>query len=264
MGSVVKAPASGFKQFSLTASNPLATLDYGLEVAGYPFFEVISASGKVQIEVKYTEEFSGLSNSFADGPYAFAVQLSNTYRVETFQVTGKGQLQSSLLQGGQRWQSIRLLTAGSITFRTVGFKATVSTEKPDDLPGHFESDNSFLNDVWKLGAHAATVACVESGSQGALWNVDSKNGAYVRGMRHAVTGKADRFSNYTLEFDTKIDRGGSGWAMVSTLNSHEHGRKPHSKRTNRSPSVFSSQHTCGRLTPQPQQRIAALHKLREY
>ena len=46
--------------------------------------EVESVSVKVQIEVKYSEEFAGLNADFSDGPLVYAAGLSNTYRVETF------------------------------------------------------------------------------------------------------------------------------------------------------------------------------------
>ncbi len=70
----------------------MATLDYGHEVAGVPIFEVDSVSGKVQIEVKFSEEFAGLDAVYSDGPFPFATALSNTYRVETFEIITPGQL----------------------------------------------------------------------------------------------------------------------------------------------------------------------------
>jgi hypothetical protein len=58
------------------------TLDYGHEVAGYPLFYVSSASAEVEVEVKYSEQFNGILAPLSDGPYPFAISLSNTYRVE--------------------------------------------------------------------------------------------------------------------------------------------------------------------------------------
>ena len=94
-------PASKFKSFCLTPSQPLATLDYGSEVAGYPSFTVSAITGAVQFEVKCSEAFSGLAQPFSDGPDPFAVTLSSTYRVETFEVTKPGELKAYLIQGGQ-------------------------------------------------------------------------------------------------------------------------------------------------------------------
>ncbi|CZR62695.1 related to alpha-L-rhamnosidase A [Phialocephala subalpina] len=209
-------PTNSFRSFQLTSTQPVATLDYGHEVAGYPIFDIAAITGKVQIEVKYTEPFAGLSQPFSDGPYPYAVTLSNSYRVETFEVTKAGPLQAYLLQGGQRWQSIRLLTNGTITFSNVGFKASISMVDVGDLPGSFESDNELLNKVWELGARAVSAACVEKGTQKAIWEV-SGDGAFVTGMRPGLSAKAATLKDYTLEFDVKIERAGMGWAVAFPL-----------------------------------------------
>ena len=199
--------------FQLTPSKPIATLDYGSEVAGYPSFDVSSVSGRVQIEVKYAEAFQALSSNFSDGPYPFAVGLSNTYRVETFEVTTVGQFEAFLLQGGQRWQSIHLLTPGSIAFSSVGFKPSVPVVDIDSLPGQFECDNEKLNEIWKLGAKAATMSCLEQGTQRGIWQVN-QTGAFIRGMRSGLSAEGAFLKDYTLEFDARIERGGIGWAVV--------------------------------------------------
>lgn len=145
------ATASGaFFSFELNQSVPLATLDYGYEVAGYPFFRVDYVSGPVQIEVKYSEEVAGLSHDFSDGPFPFNVALANTYRVETFEITEPGDISSFLLQGGQRWQSIRLITDGEIGFESAGFVPSVPVVDIDDLPGSFSCDDEDLNEIWKV------------------------------------------------------------------------------------------------------------------
>ncbi|RDW64620.1 hypothetical protein BP6252_10271 [Coleophoma cylindrospora] len=209
-------PVNPFQKFQITASVPVATIDYGSEVAGYPYFNVESVSGKVQIEVKYSEQFDGLSSNFSDGPFPIQVALSNTYRVETFEITSPGEFQAYLLQGGQRWQSIRLLTDGTVTFSAVGFKASVQKLDINNLPGSFQSDDDNLNEIWKLGARAASMACVEKGSQKAIWDV-SDDGAFVRGMRAGISFQGAFFKDYTLEFTTKIERGGIGWAIAHPI-----------------------------------------------
>jgi hypothetical protein len=214
LGNDPQVATSTFTSFSLDATNSLATIDYGREAAGIPFFEVASLDGPVQVEVKYSEPFTGLSAPFSDGPYTFANALANSFRVETFNFTDCSTLTSPLVQGGQRWQSLRLLTNGSITFSQVGFEATVDTSNPEDLPGQFKSSNDTLNEIWKLGAQAATRACVEAGSQPAIWAIDSEKGAYVRSTRPALSDKGNSFEYYTLEFDLLIERGGAWWAVV--------------------------------------------------
>ncbi|GJC77395.1 hypothetical protein ColLi_00233 [Colletotrichum liriopes] len=208
-GNTAQLQTQSFTRFTLSPETPVATLDYGAERAGYPIFDVSALSAPAQIEVKYTEHFDGLNHLFGDGPYTFSNQLSNSFRVETFNITAVGRVASTLLQGGQKWQSIRLLTNGTVEFSSVGFSATIDAVEPENLPGGFDSDDETLNEIWKLGARAATAACFDKGTQKAIWEVSEENGALARSTRPAVTFKGTSWSNYTLEFDTKIQRGGS-------------------------------------------------------
>lgn len=173
-------------------------------------------SQPVQIEVRYSEPFAGLSDPFSDGPFLFSPMLANHFRAETFNVTETGRFVAPLVQGGQRWQSITLLTAGSIAFESVGFEATVDPTAVTDLPGAFDSSDETFNEVWKLGAVAASTACVEEGSQGAVWEVDSDKGVLVRSTKPSLTLQAIDFADYTLEFDANIARGGVWWSVAST------------------------------------------------
>ncbi|PQE11261.1 is able to hydrolyze alpha-1 protein [Rutstroemia sp. NJR-2017a BVV2] len=202
----------GCQSFTLNQIGQIATLDYGEERAGHPYFNISSLDNPVQIEVKYTEPFDGLNNVFSDGPYAFSSSLANTFRVETFNVTNVGPFQSYFIQGGQRWQSIRLLTAGSVSFSSVGFISSVDTPDVDQLPGHFECSNSAYNEIWKLGARAVSAACVNPGTQTQVWDV-TEEGAYIRGQAPSVSAAGYGFVDYKLNFTTKIIRGGSGWAV---------------------------------------------------
>lgn len=215
VGSTPQVQTEQYAPFTLDETNPVATLDYGGESAGYPFFELSSLTGAVQVEVKYTEEFGGLEQPFSDGPFSYSNQLGNSFRVETFNFTSAGRLVAPLLQGGQKWQSLRLLTPGSVSFSAVGFEATVDTVLPGDLPGKFSSDDEVLNEIWKLGARASTAGCFDKGSQKAIWEVDAEKGVLARNSRPSLTAEATAWGNYTLEFDTLIQNGGSWWSVVS-------------------------------------------------
>lgn len=209
--------SGGVTSFSLNGENSTATLDYGTERAGYPFFSVTSVSTPVQIEVKYSEAFIALDQPWSDGPYTFQPSLSNGFRVETFTVSTPGRFTSRLIQGGQRWETIRLLTpgTGNITFSRAGLEATVDTADLADLPGTFQSSDTGLNEIWTLGAKSVSVACLEKGSQGPVWEVDSEKGAFFGSVRPSGSLLGMDFENYTLQFDTLIDRGGLWWSVVS-------------------------------------------------
>lgn len=190
-------------------------MDYGHEVAGIPWFEVSDISTAVQLEIKYTEEFRGLNAPFSDGPFLYGNQVGANFRVETLNVTEKGRMQAFLLQGGQRWQSIRLLTNGSITFSNVGFEATFPNVNPEQEPGQFTCDNDKLNEIWKLGVRAAESACLEQGTQPSTWRIDTEKGAHIQSLRPIQSEKAPSIGNNTLEFETMIERGGLWWGLVS-------------------------------------------------
>jgi len=210
---VVPAVTKKAASFSLQGSNNVATLDYGREVAGYPYFVVSSLSKPVQLELKYTEPYDGLNHVNGDGPFYFASALSNTFRVETFNVTAAGRYQSYFIQGGQRWESITLLTEGSVTFSDAGLVATIDPVDLNNLPSQFNCSNDLYNSIWKLGAGAASAACVDAGSQSATWDITAE-GAYIRGQKPGISALSSAFTNYTLSFETKIARGGTGWSVA--------------------------------------------------
>lgn len=201
---------------TLSPTEPLVTLDYGTEVAGFPFFDVSSISGVVQIEVKYTEEFSGLLQPFSDGPWTFSNGLANSFRVETFNVTDTGYLESFFMQGGQRWQSVRLITNGSVTIDSFGLRATSSNIASDKLSGHAKTGNKVYDRIFDLGGRAVQAACIDAGNALSTWEI-TENGAFVRGQASAQSSLGVSASNYTLEFDIKIVRGGAGWRVASAI-----------------------------------------------
>ncbi|KAI0144946.1 glycoside hydrolase family 78 protein [Pestalotiopsis sp. NC0098] len=226
-----------FSLFELSPSVPVATVDYGHEVAGYPFLDVESVSGTVRIEIKYSEQFSGLYEKFSDGPVVYASSLANTYRVETLEINRPGRIDDFLLQGGQRWQSIRLLTNGSISFRDVGFVPSVLDIDRSKPPRSFSSNNEQINEIWRLGAKATALSCLEKGSQGNAWEI-SHEGALVRGMKPALTSRGAFLENYTLRFKAKIQKGGFAWAIAQPLASPAKGIQLYLSGSQQNDSVF--------------------------
>lgn len=196
--------------------NPVITLDYGHEVAGFPYFQVSDVKGPVQIEVKYTEQFDGLNHVWADGPFYFANGLSNSFRVETFNITEPGKLESYFIQGGQRWQSIKVLTKGHITLTEVGFVPTIDHVDLDNLPSTFTCSNSKYNEIWKLGANAVAAACFDANSQPSTWDI-TEEGAYIRGQKQGPGVNGMDWTDYTMTFSTKIVRGGTGWSVSQPI-----------------------------------------------
>lgn len=100
------------------------------------------------MEIKYSDEaFPDLLLSGSDGPFTFNMGQAIAFRAETFNITKPGRYSSFLLEGGQRWQSIRLLNAGPIIFRIVGLKASITTIEPEELQGKFSCSDDVLNEM---------------------------------------------------------------------------------------------------------------------
>ncbi|EME85804.1 glycoside hydrolase family 78 protein [Pseudocercospora fijiensis CIRAD86] len=187
-----------------------------LKVAGFPFFDVEDISASTQIEVKYAEDFTAFDNAYSDGPWTFSNGLSSSFRTETFNLTEPGRFEWPLIQGGQRWQTVELLTNTTITFRTLGLKLTSENIPPAHVAGQLQTSNSIYNKIWDLGARVVQAACVDAGNAPSTWQITT-DGAYVLGQQTAQSGKGTTFGNYTLSFSTKIVRGGTGWRVASSI-----------------------------------------------
>ncbi|CZR61468.1 uncharacterized protein PAC_11364 [Phialocephala subalpina] len=202
----------------LSPSAPVLTLDYGANVAGFPYFDVTSLAGPAaQIELKYSEQFEGLNLKTGDGPWLYALGLMNSFRTETFNITTAGTTESFFIQGGQRWQTVTLLSNTSVTIASVGFKASVDIEPLDNLVGKFSSSSDVYDGLWGLGARAVQASCVEANSQPSTWEI-SNDGALIRGQYPGVSAKGTNYGDYTMSFSTKITRGGSGWRVAAGPN----------------------------------------------
>jgi hypothetical protein len=202
------------KNIELSPSQPFLTLDYGTDRSGFPIFCIDSLSDATQIEVKYSEEFPALALPQSDGPYPYTVGLANSFRIETLNLTEPGKLQNYFAQGGQRWQTLRLLTNTTVTLSEVGFNSTAPLLKPSQLLGKLSTSNPTYDGLFDLGGGSSHVSCIDAGNAPSTWDI-TEDGALIRGQTTAQSAKGASFSNYTLSFSTKIVRGGTGWRIAS-------------------------------------------------
>ncbi|KAM3065058.1 hypothetical protein ACMFMF_011370 [Clarireedia jacksonii] len=201
---------------SFNAIEDIYTLDYGLDVAGKPTFNITAVEGYAQIEVKYSETFTGLLSPQSDGPFAFANSLSGTFRVETINITNIGLLTSSFIQGSQRWQSIKLIKGNGLKISTAGFLSSVERTPLSSIEGYFASSNSTYTDIWALGPRTQQLVCFPPGTQTSTWQI-TEDGAYIKGQKPASTSRVVNLVNYTLTFETMIDYGGTGWRVDTEI-----------------------------------------------
>ncbi|TVY44287.1 hypothetical protein LSUB1_G001324 [Lachnellula subtilissima] len=219
-------PYSG-TSVTLDSSTPVLTLDYAADVAGFPYFEVTSLIGSAtQIELKYSEQFNGLKLDSGDGPWyltptilavLYTNGLSNSFRTETFNITTSGKTESFFIQGGQRWQTMELLSNTSVTISNIGFRASVEINPSDTLVGSFSASNDVYDGLWSLGARAVQASCVEADSQPSTWEI-SGDGALIRGQYPGTSALGMNYGDYTMSFSTKISRGGTGWRVAAGPN----------------------------------------------
>ncbi len=63
--------------YTLNASSPTLSLDYGAEVAGFPYVDILTFTGEyAQIELKYSEPYEGLGLPYGDGPWYVSFYLN--------------------------------------------------------------------------------------------------------------------------------------------------------------------------------------------
>ncbi|KAG6617894.1 Glycoside hydrolase [Phytophthora cinnamomi] len=188
--------------FTLTSDEPLATLDFDYEAAGLPYFVVSSISnGTVDVEVKYSEQFPALSLNHSDGPSQFTTSIANSRRVGTH----------------------RFMESNS-----VGLQASI--EVIDDfttLPGKFSSSNAKYDEIWKLGARAVTAACLDANSQLPSWSSSEENCTFVPDTRPGISYKTWDLTNYVLNFESQIIRGGAGYTIAYDLTGNRDGIQIH-------------------------------------
>ncbi|KAK6837868.1 hypothetical protein PG987_006149 [Apiospora arundinis] len=160
--------------FTLNSTAPLATLDYGTEVAGIPFFSISAVKpgqnqSSVQVEVRYSEAYLPLAHPWADGPYTFSVSLANGFRVETFNTTC-------------------LPRFSATTRNSTTYGASAPRRRPPPAS--------------------------KKGTQPAVWEVDPVKGVLLRSQKPAVWAHGFALANYTMEFETMIERGGVWWTVA--------------------------------------------------
>ena len=89
----------------------------------------------------------------------------------------------------------------------------------ESLPGSFNCSNPLYSDIWALGPNSIRHACVRNGTQRSTWELSPDDGVFIRGQRAARSAQISRNlpTSYTMSFETKIERGGTGWVLDTAL-----------------------------------------------
>ncbi|KAI0155310.1 Six-hairpin glycosidase [Xylariaceae sp. FL1272] len=204
------------QSITLDSTSPVLTLDYSAEVLGFPYIEVEAPGSEVQVALKFSEPYGGLSMPYGDGPYLFVDGLADGFRTVTFNFTTQDRIEAFVAQGGFRWQSIVLLSDGPLTITGVGLRPLVEIKDSSDLTGNFTASNSLFDQIWSLGARVVQAACYEAGTLAPTWQITDQ-GALIPGQFPAVSALGGGWSDYTLTFSTKITQGGTGWRVAGGI-----------------------------------------------
>ncbi|KAL9656761.1 hypothetical protein ABK040_003028 [Willaertia magna] len=214
-GNVV--PTNGGFPITLTYSDadtlpPTIVLDYGENVGGYPYFDITSTSGNTTLRVSYSETLPSIVNGDMDFfPLIHAFDLN---RVNTYTITSMGRLDSSFIQGAQRYQRLTLTTKGSISLSAIGIESAYYVENNSGLQGTFSCSSALYDKLWKMGARTLQLnmippRTVQPGfiatDQG-LYLSPGQRGVYLRGMK---------WVNYVATFSAMIMRNGVTFSIRS-------------------------------------------------
>lgn len=133
-------------------------------------------------------------------------------RRNSFNLTECGKTQSFFIQGGQRWQNVRLLTNTTIVFNSIA-----PLGGPSDILGKSSALNSAYDKLFNLGGQASHVSCIDAGSAPSTWEL-TPDGALVRGetavqsakkaLRSATTPSHSRARSFVV---------GTGWRVASGI-----------------------------------------------
>lgn len=214
---------------TLTASSgapSTVVLDYGHIVGGLPVFAIESFSGRPELTSIYAQALPWLLPD-GDGPapgkpgaseaapkeisfvgFAGAADLSRIERIGL----RRGTVVNRLIQGGQRFQALRVSGSGSVSLKGVGFTPTFRLPTHHPRQGRFECSDAALTEIWALGAYALDAASLPAGALPPLWDI-GRHGATVYGDTYTGYQRGLEWTDYTARFEVRIDAHEASWLV---------------------------------------------------
>lgn len=145
----------------------------------------------------------------------------DTYRTNVYNITKLTTHVNRLIQGGFRYQQLKLSSPGEIVLAKVGVKPTTSVTPITSLPGSFECSDADITQIWRVGARTIQLNEIPAFTIPSFWDVSSE-GSYVNSQAPQVLSgvAAAALMQYELDFEVKpIDKGFSFSVLADTLNS---------------------------------------------
>jgi alpha-L-rhamnosidase len=201
-------------------------VDYGRIVGGLPVFEVEAFSGAPVLTAIYSQALPWLMPD-GDGPapgkpgatgaapkevsfvgFAGGANLSRMERV----ALRTGRIVNRLVQGGQRFQALRVSGTGSVSLSKVGFLPTFNRRSRQNNQGSFSCSDETLSEIWSLGAYALDVASLPAGAVPALWDI-GPDGATVYGDTYTGYQRGLAWTDYSTRFEVRIIANEAAWLV---------------------------------------------------
>jgi alpha-L-rhamnosidase len=192
------------------SSSPSLTVDYGKDVGGVPFFIVRSASGSPTLQATYSEGLQYLGPSGDDSPSLSGA--GDPSRVDDLILAYPGRMTTGLIQGGERYERITLISPGSVTLSAVGIEFTAVRATAQDYRGWFDSSSPLLNRIWYDGAYTTQLDEIPENSVPPAWQISDGALEAVQGQV-GLLGRGRTWSDYTMAFDTRVVDNSAGWVV---------------------------------------------------
>ena len=127
-------------------------------------------------------------------------------------VSSPGELSTDLIQGGERYERISLVSPGTVTLSSIGIRFTAVRATAKDYKGWFDSSSSQLNRIWYDGAYTLQLDELPADAVPGPWNV-------INGVLNGNGGGSgllrigSSWSNYTMSFDSQPTGEEVGWLV---------------------------------------------------
>ena len=189
-------------------AKPTIVVDYGKDVGGIPYFVVRSESKSPVLRASFSEGLNYLGPQGDNSP-----SLSNagdSSRADSLIVGSSGKLSTDVIQGGERYERISLISPGTVTLSSIGIRFTAVRATAKDYKGWFDSSSDQLNRIWFDGAYTLQLDELPADAVPGPWNV-------INGVLTGNSGSAgllrigSSWTNYTMSFDTQFMGEEVGW-----------------------------------------------------
>lgn len=197
--------------WSGSGTAPSIVLDYGKDVGGIPQFTITDETGSPTLLATYSEGLQYLS-SCGDCASPYQSTIADPYRYDTYTVGQVGTIVNRYIQGGERYQSISLKTAGSLTLSSVEIFYQAYQGTADTFQGTFISDQPLLNRIWYDGAYTVNLNQLPAHTSSGAWSI--QNGELdIQGGNAALLNTGLNWTDYTMTFSMQILNKQAGWIV---------------------------------------------------